>query len=211
MVPRHTLSKLVTSSSEDLEISPRLSLLRQVMLGITQERASKGVPQVGAAVVVRSQVAFALAHLFTSRLSLNGSEQMLGRLVVTADVETRDTQVVDGASECWAQVESFPVGRDGFFWHTTIGEGSAKTIPEQEVLLAFAAWSVNGDRQLQRRNSQNSRSVERSLQLQSSLWPSHSRCSSRRERQGRLERLDRHRSIPDSDRACGPLVQNGRR
>lgn len=67
-------------------------------------------------------------------LPLDSRQQMFRRLVVAANVEARNAEVVSCASEGGAEVEGTTVGRDGFLWETPVGQRCAEAVPEKEVL-----------------------------------------------------------------------------
>lgn len=74
------------------------------------------IAEVGPAEVGISSFALAvLHHLLPRHLTLQRREQVFGRFVVAPDIEARDAEVVDRASERRAEVERFPVRLDGVF------------------------------------------------------------------------------------------------
>lgn len=98
------------------------------------------IAEVGPAEVGISSFPLAvLDHLFPRHLTLQRREQVFGRFVVAPNVEARHAEVVDRASEGWAEVERFPVRLDGVFRVARVGQGRAESVPEKEVLGLFGS------------------------------------------------------------------------
>lgn len=96
----------------------------------TKERPPQRLPKVRAPILI----SLPTRTILPRPLPLNRSEEVLGRLVVAADIEAAHAEVVRRAGEGRAQVQSASVSGDGFFRLAAVGERRAEAVPEEEVL-----------------------------------------------------------------------------